>query len=73
MKTFIVAVPLFDAKMAVQAYWLRAQSGEKTLSRVGDFRSKGDEMLTPGLDLVEKVGVDSFAASAPLLINFSRC
>ncbi len=72
MKTFIVAVPLFDAKMAVQAYWLRAQSGEKTLSRVGDFRSKGDEMLTPGLDLVEKVGVDSFAASAPLLINFSR-
>lgn len=72
MKTFIVAVPLFDAKMAVQAYWLRAQSGEKALTRIGDFRSRGDEMLTPGLDLVEKVGVDSFATDVPLFMDFTR-
>lgn len=72
MKTFIVAIPLFDASMTVDAYWLRAQSGEKMLASGNDFRSKNDEWLNPGLDLLEKVGVEPFAADKRLFVDINR-
>jgi c-di-GMP-related signal transduction protein len=70
MKVFIVSVPLFDARMAVQAYRLRDRSGETTMGLAsGDFRRVSESLLSPGLDLIEQMGVEPFALDKPLFVN----
>ena len=70
MKLFIVAVPLFDSDMAVQAYHLCDRSGETAIGlHSADFRRMSESLTSPGLDLVEKIGVEPFAVDKPLLVD----
>lgn len=72
MKVFIVAIPFFDSSMAVAAYRLCDQSGDKALSVKNDFRGRTEALLSPGLDIVEKVGIEPFAGEMPLFVEINK-
>lgn len=73
MKLFIVAIPLFDVSMQVRAYHLRDRNAESVpTTQVGNSRMM-DALQSPGLDLVEKLGVESFAADKLLFIDINPC
>ncbi|MDR1194306.1 MAG: HDOD domain-containing protein [Peptococcaceae bacterium] len=72
MKVFIVAVPLFDSNMAVQAYRLCDRSGEKAIGIQNDFRRMTEALISPGLDLIEKVGLEPFAGDKPLFTDVNQ-
>lgn len=72
MKTFIVAVPLFNADMTVTAYRLSDRNGEKLFGTMDDFREFSDSLQTPGLELVEKLGIEPFAGNAPLFVDVNQ-
>ena len=72
MKVFIAAIPFFNTDMAVQAYFLSSQSGDRALSVKNDFRGRGEALVSPGLELLEKVGTEPFAGDAPLFVEISR-
>lgn len=72
MKLFIVATPLFDASMTVQAYCLCDRSGDSVLdSRAGHARMAA-AFTSPGLDLVEKLGVEPLTGNLPLLVELNQ-
>ncbi|MDL2294080.1 HDOD domain-containing protein [Ruminococcaceae bacterium OttesenSCG-928-D13] len=73
MKIFIAATPIFNAAMEVEAYRMCDKSGERALPQQNDFRfSKADALLTPGLDLLEQIGVEPLAADKPLFVDINR-
>lgn len=72
MDIFITALPVFDSSMAVRAHYLVDQTGDKALSVKNDFRGKSEELASPGLDLLEKVGTAPFAGDTPLFVEISR-
>ncbi len=72
MNIFIVAVPLFDANMAVHGYRLVNQSAEKMLNVKNDFRGRNEGFLSPGLDLIEQVGPEPFSVDLPLFVDINR-
>ena len=72
MKAFIVAIPLFDSSMAVKAYRLCDRSGERALGIQNDFRRMTEALITPGLAVVEKIGIEPFAMDNPLFVNLNR-
>lgn len=72
MKLFIVATPLFDAAMAVQAYRLCDRSGESVLdNKTGHSRMAG-ALQSPGLDLVEKLGTEALTGGLPLFVEINQ-
>lgn len=72
MKVFIVALPLFDSAMTVRAYRLCGRSGETAITlQSGDFRRMSESLTSPGLELLEKVGVEPFALDMPLLVDMN--
>lgn len=72
MKLFIVATPLFDASMTVEAYRMCDQSGDKALSIKNDFRGKVEALQSPGLDLLGKIGIEPLALDKPLFVDINR-
>ncbi len=71
MNVFIVAIPLFDSNMAVQAYQLCAH-GEKVLGMDDDHVYTNEALSNPGLDIVEQIGIEAFADDKPLFLELSR-
>ncbi|MCL1849439.1 MAG: HDOD domain-containing protein, partial [Clostridiales bacterium] len=71
MKVFIVAVPLFDNEMAVKAYRLRDRSGDRALGIQNDFRRMSEAFDSPGLDLIEEIGLEPFAGDKPLFADLN--
>lgn len=72
MKTFVTAIPLFDQTMTVQAYRLCDHNSDKLLGLSQNFQALGDALMTPGLDLVEAVGIAPFTGGLPLLIDINQ-
>ncbi|NLW79097.1 MAG: HDOD domain-containing protein [Ruminococcaceae bacterium] len=74
MKVFIVAIPLFDANMEVQAYRLRDRNGERLLDVANDFRGRSIAMSTtsPALVLLKRLGVEPFAGDKRLFVDVTR-
>ncbi len=72
MKVFIVAIPLFDHSMTVSAYQLKDQSENKMFGLGSDFRRMNDALTSPGLDLVESIGLEPFTGSKPLFAEINR-
>ncbi len=64
---FVVAVPLFDNKMAVQAYRLSDRNAHKLFGTANDYQAAGEFLLTHGLKLVERVGVEPFTGNKKLI------
>ena len=72
MKTFIVAIPFFDADMSVKAYRLNSRSGQKLLGMMVDELSVSDAVLTPGLDLVKTLGVEPLTGGCRLFVDINE-
>ena len=72
MKLYIVAIPLFDATMAVQGYRLHYRDGESVInSQIGQSRM-ANAMSSPGLDCVEKMGASFFSKDKPLFVDINQ-
>ncbi|MCL1805587.1 MAG: HDOD domain-containing protein [Clostridiales bacterium] len=71
MKVFIVGVPLFDKDMAVQAYRLCDRSGDRAIGIQNDFRRMSEAFISPGLDLVEQIGLEPFAGDKLLFADLN--
>lgn len=71
MKLFIVAVPLFDKDMAVKAYRLNDRGGDRVIGIQNDFRRMTEAFDSPGLDLLEQIGIEPFAGDKPLFADLN--
>jgi hypothetical protein len=71
MNVFIVAIPLFDSDMAVEAYRL-CSHGEKVLGMENDYLRMNEAFTNPGLDIVEEIGIEAFAGGKPFFVELSR-
>ena len=72
MKYFIVAIPLFDQSMTVEAYRLSSRNAEKLFGTKDDHRGMGEMVSSPMLDLLERVGVGPFSGDMPLLVEINE-
>jgi hypothetical protein len=72
MKTLIVAIPLFNSKMAVEAYRLNSRGGQNLRGMMDDYLSVSDAILTPGLDLTKKIGVEPLAGNCSLFVDINE-
>ncbi len=71
MSVFIVAIPLFDSEMSVQAYRLCDQSGDTMLGVGKDFRRMNDALTSHAFELVNEIGIDPFTNGQPLFIDIT--
>ena len=72
MKTLIVAIPLFDSDMSVEAYRLNSRGGQKLLGMMDDYIAPWDAVLSPGLDLVKTLGVEPLSGDCPLFVDINE-
>ena len=72
MKTLIVATPLFDSNMSVEAYRLKSRSGQKLVGMMDDYISPWDAVLSPGLDLVKTLGVEPLTGGSALFVDINE-
>jgi EAL and modified HD-GYP domain-containing signal transduction protein len=72
MRFFISAVPFFDANMAVHAYRMMTQDGEKLLGSAEDFRMIGGELLASALEFVKEIGTEPFAGKYDFFVDISK-
>ena len=69
MKFFISSVPFFDAKMAVHAYMMMTQDGNKLMGAAEDFRLDGGALQTPALDTIAQTGIEPFAGECDFFVQ----
>ncbi|MDL2225788.1 hypothetical protein LJC20_06300, partial [Eubacteriales bacterium OttesenSCG-928-M02] len=72
MKNFVVAIPLFDGKMAVGAYRLLDHSGEKLFGLTDDHLQMSDAWQAPSLQLLEQVGIEPFTGGMRLYVDINQ-
>ena len=72
IRFFISAIPFFDSKMAVHAYRMMAQDGDKLLGAAEDFRMLGGELEAPAMELIRKIGVEPFTGDYDFFIDISK-
>ena len=72
MRFFISAIPFFDANMAVHAYRMMTQDGEKLLGAAEDFRMLGGELLAKALEFVREIGTEPFAGIHDFFVGISK-
>lgn len=72
MKTLIVALPLFNPEIAVEAYWLNSRGGEKLSAMMDDNLRVSEALMTPGLDLVKTLGVEPLSGDSPLFVDINE-
>lgn len=71
MSILTVPIPLFDTNMAVEAYMLSSHDGTKLFNVVSPLASD-DVFANPGLEMVEKIGIESFTGDKPLFAEISH-
>lgn len=72
MKTFIVAIPVFDKEMSVLAYRLCDKNATKLFGTAHDYQAAGEYLLSPGLNYVDKIGIEPFSGGKPLIVNLNQ-
>lgn len=72
MNMMIVPIPYFDAEMAVEAYWLASYDSERMLGVKDNFQRMDDAFFHFGLDMVERIGIESFARDKLLFVPLTR-
>ena len=72
MKRFVVALPLFDMNMNVEAYRLEDQSGEKLFGTAMDFQEMGEALISPDIDLVNSIGIEPFTGGKKLFVDVNQ-
>ena len=69
MRSFVGAIPFFDAQMVVHAYKIVIQDGDKLLGAAEDFRELGTDLLAPALEIIRNVGTEPFAGINDLFVD----
>lgn len=72
MNDFVVSIPLFDSDMAVSLYHLAYRSGDRMLGLQNDYQRMNNALKAPGLELVERFGIEVFATDKPLLVEATK-
>ena len=72
MRYFFAAVPFFDSSMAVHAYKMMTQDGDKLLGSAEDHRMLGGELLAPALEFVREIGTEPFAGENDFFVEISK-
>jgi len=72
MRYFIASVPFFDSNMAVHAYMMMTQDGDKLLGSAQDHRMLGGELLAPALEFVREIGTEPFAGENDFFVEISK-
>jgi len=72
MPALIVAIPLFDNKMTVKAYKMCGHNTDITLDIRDDFRGRSQIYYLPGLEVIQKVGLEPFSGERPLFVETNR-
>ena len=72
MRSFIGSVPFFDANMAVHAYRMMTQDGDKLLGSAEDHRMLGGELLAPALELVREIGTEPFGGENDFFLEIGK-
>ncbi len=72
LKLFIVATPLFNADMVVQAYYLRDRNGESVINNKISHSRMVEALQSPGLDLIEKLGTAPLTGGLPLYVEINQ-
>ena len=72
MQFFIVALPLFTQQMEVEAYRLVFERGDKPLGLAHDYSSLSNSMYSPGIDIINQIGIEPFTGGAPLIIDINQ-
>jgi EAL and modified HD-GYP domain-containing signal transduction protein len=72
MKYFLSSVPFFDANMAVQAYQMNTQDGNKLMGAAADFKLDGGALQTPALDTIAQTGIGPFAGDCDFFIDIGE-
>ena len=72
MRYFFASVPFFDANMAVHAYKMMTQDGDKLLGSAEDHRMLSGELLAPALEFVREIGTEPFAGEKDFFVEISK-
>lgn len=72
MDIFVAAIPLFNAKMEVQAYRISTHDRQSLFGLRDGHYAQGDMLPTPALDLVEGIGIEPFASDKPLFADVNH-
>jgi len=72
MSVLIVAIPLFGENMTVKAYRLCDHNPNLALDTKDDFRGKMQGFDQPGLEIIQKIGLDPFTGGLPLFVDTTR-
>lgn len=68
----IVAIPLFDYSMTVGAYRLCDHKGTSLFGIENNFLRMNDALTSPGLDIIERVGLAPFTGGKPLFTDINK-
>ncbi|MCL2014019.1 MAG: HDOD domain-containing protein [Oscillospiraceae bacterium] len=72
MNVFIVAIPLFDNEMKVEAYHLCAHDADTAIIVRDDFRDKNEDFALPGLEIISQIGIEPLAGDKPLFVDLGK-
>ena len=72
MKIFIVAVPLFSPDMSVDAYALYHKNSDKLFGISEDHTALDGIMNSPGLDIINEVGIEPFTGGKAILVPINK-
>ena len=72
MSVLIVAPPLFDGKMTIKAHKMCDYNPSIHLDTKNDFRGKSQIYYMPGLELIQKIGLDPFSGDLQLFVDVNR-
>lgn len=72
MKLLVVALPLFSKDMSVKAYRLHHRHGDKIFGASHDYKTLDGAMNSPGLEILNKIGVEPFTGGKPIFVGVSK-
>ncbi len=72
MKFLIVALPLFNKDMAVEAYKMHMREGEKLFGTSHNHTFLDGAMNSSELEILSKIGLDAFTGGKPIFINVTK-
>ena len=72
MDLLIVPVPLFNSRMAVEAYYFRLRKGNDILESMRATGSLDGAMNSPALEILNLVGLEAFTMGKPIFVPINN-
>ncbi len=72
MKLFIVPIPVFDSNMAVVAYHVAFQQGDRLFGLANDFSALSEAMYSPAVEMINTLGMEPFTGGKPVFVDINQ-